>query len=82
MRVAAFSIVLVGKVICCVNLCDKRFSKNLLTPVGYACVSRVRLKLSVRTQFLFLYSVITLRNTSIYSLLNLKCFRDSRYYQV
>ena len=57
----SFTIVLVGKVICCINLCDKRFSRNLLTPVGYACVNKVRLKLSVRIQFSFLYSVITLR---------------------
>ena len=43
MRVAVFSVVLVCKVIWGIKLCDKRFSRNLLTPSCFACLSRLRL---------------------------------------
>ena len=56
MRVAVFSVILVGKVIWGIKLCDKRFSRNLLTPGDFACLSRLRLKSPVRIQFLFNYS--------------------------
>ena len=51
-----FFLLLVGKVIWGIKLCDKRFSTNLLTPGDFACLSRLRLKSPVRIQFLFNYS--------------------------
>ena len=50
-RFVFFSIILVGKVIWGINLCDKTFSRNLLTPEDFACLSRLRLKSPVRVQF-------------------------------
>ena len=53
MRVAVFSAILVGKVIRGIKLCHKRFSRNLVTPGDFACLSRLRLKWPVRIQILF-----------------------------
>ena len=60
MRGAIFSVILVGKVIRGIKLCHKRFSRNLLTPGDFACLSRLRLKWPVRIQFL-LSCVITFK---------------------
>ena len=65
MRVAVFSVILVGKVIWDIKLCDKRFSRNLLTLGDFACLRRLRLKSPVRMQFLF-SCIIILRSSSIY----------------
>ena len=47
-RVAVFSVILVGKVIWGIKLCDKRFSRNLLTPGDFVYSSRLRLESLVR----------------------------------
>ena len=40
MRVAVFSIILVVKITWGIKSCDKRFSRNLLTPADFACLGR------------------------------------------
>ena len=77
MRVAVFSVILVVYVIRGIKLCDKRFYRNLLTPGGFACYSRLRLKSPVNIQFLFSF-VIFLKSSFMFLLLNLKCFIYAR----